>query len=120
MAKAKSETKVEKKVTKKEKVAKQVEEKTDEKKSVLIKPRITEKSVLLQEKSHVYTFNVEKDATKRSVLASVKKQYKVTPLSVRLAAIPSKRKFSRGYWGVKGGGKKAYVYLKKGDKIDVA
>jgi ribosomal protein L23 len=32
--------------------------------------------------------------------------------------IPKKNVFVRGKWGTKGGGKKAYVYLKKGDKIE--
>jgi large subunit ribosomal protein L23 len=91
-----------------------------EKKSVLIKPRITEKAVLGQEKKNAYVFNVETTATKKSVAASVKAQYKVSPIMIRLVAIPSKKKFFRGAWGTKGGGKKAYVYLKKGDKIDVA
>ena len=98
-------------------------EKTDkkvEKRSALVKPRITEKAVLKQEKEGVYAFNVEKDATKKTVIASVKAKYKVTPVTVRLLAIPAKRKYFRGAWGTKGGGKKAYVYLKKGDKIDVA
>jgi ribosomal protein L23 len=36
-----------------------------------------------------------------------------------LLALPTKKKFFRGHWGVRGGGKKAYVYLKKGDKIDI-
>jgi len=91
-----------------------------EKKSVLIKPRVTEKVVLKQEKDGVYAFNVEKFATKKSVSASVKAAYKVSPIRVHLIAIPAKKKFFRGAWGTKGGGKKAYVYLKKGDKIDVA
>lgn len=95
-------------------------EKAPQKKSVLLKPRVTEKAVLQQEKKNVYAFNVEKDATKKSIIASVKAAYKVMPLSVRMVSIPAKRKFFRGAWGTKGGGKKAYVYLKKGDKIDVA
>jgi large subunit ribosomal protein L23 len=95
-------------------------EKKVEKKSVLLKPRITEKSVLGQEKKNAYVFNVERFATKKSVSASVKAAYKVTPIMIRLVTVPSKKKFFRGAWGTKGGGKKAYVYLKKGDKIDVA
>lgn len=97
-----------------------VTEKKVEKKSALIKARITEKSVLSQEKRNIYTFNVEKDATKSQVITSVKATYKVTPLDVRMVTIPKKQKFFRGAWGTRGGGKKAYVYLKKGDKIDVA
>lgn len=95
-------------------------EKKIEKRSVLVKPRITEKAVLKQEKEGVYAFNVDKSATKRSVIDSVKTKYKVTPVTVRLLAVPAKRKYFRNAWGTKGGGKKAYVYLKKGDKIDVA
>lgn len=89
-------------------------------KPVLIKPRMTEKAVLKQEKQKVYTFNVEKEATKKSIKDAIKATYKVTPMKVRTLAVSSKKKFVRGKWGVKGGGKKAYVYLKSGDKIDVA
>ncbi|MEK7194299.1 MAG: 50S ribosomal protein L23 [Patescibacteria group bacterium] len=91
-----------------------------ERKSVLVSPRMTEKSVLQQESKGIYTFNVERDATKKSIMACVKLEYKVTPVMIRMVTVPSKQKFSRGKWGVKGGGKKAYVYLKKGDKINVA
>lgn len=95
-------------------------EKKITKKSVLLSPRVTEKAVLSQEKKNVYAFNVETEATKSQVIASVKAAYKVTPLDVRMVRVPKKKKFFRGAWGTKGGGKKAYVYLKKGDKIDVA
>lgn len=90
-----------------------------EKKSVIQKVRMTEKSALLQAAKNVYVFNVEKEATRRSVSASIKKEYKVTPLKVRLAGVPKKKVFYRGKPGVKGGGKKAYVYLKKGDTLAV-
>lgn len=108
----------EKKVIKK---VKKVDEKKEEKSlSVLISPRMTEKAVLAQEKRGVYVFNVERDATKSQIIGSVKAVYKVTPIRVNTAQVVSKEKFVRGKWGTKGGGKKAYVYLKKGDKIDIA
>lgn len=87
--------------------------------TVLLRPRITEKAALKADSSNVYVFEVTKDATKKSVKASVKDAYKVTPMKVNLLAIPRKEVFRRGKSGVKGGGKKAYVYLKKGDKIDI-
>lgn len=96
------------------------QEKKEEKKSVLIKPRITEKSALQQDKRGVYAFNVERDATKKSIIASIKAEYKVTPVRVHMVTVPSKRKVVRGKWGIKGGGKKAYIKLKKGDKINIA
>jgi large subunit ribosomal protein L23 len=87
--------------------------------NVLIRPRVTEKAAIAAERRNVYSFEVAKDATHSSVIASIRDAYKVTPIKVRLLAIPKKRVFVRGNWGTKGGGKKAYVYLKKGDKIEV-
>ena len=87
--------------------------------NVLLRPRITEKAAIGADKSGVYVFEVMKKATKKSIMASVKAAYKVTPAKVRVATIPDKAVFVRGKHGVKRGGKKAYVYLKKGDKIEL-
>ena len=75
--------------------------------------------MIRKERQNVYVFNVSKDATKSTIIASIKHAYKVTPESIRLLAVPKKRVFVRGKHGVKSGGKKAYIYLKKGDKIEV-
>jgi large subunit ribosomal protein L23 len=82
--------------------------------------RITEKATMHSEQS-VYTFNVAENATKRDIMAAVKKLYSVTPRKVRVATIPSKikRSMRTGRTGVKTGGKKAYVYLKKGETINI-
>jgi ribosomal protein L23 len=58
-------------------------------------------------------------ATKKSISASIHDAYGVKPEKVHVATLPSKRVFVRGKRGIKRGGKKAYVYLKKGDKIEV-
>jgi large subunit ribosomal protein L23 len=87
--------------------------------NVLLRPRITEKAVLGADKSNVYVFEVTSDATKKSISASVQAVYGVKAVKVRVAPIPAKQVFVRGKKGVKSGGKKAYVYLKKGDKIEV-
>jgi len=87
--------------------------------NVLVKPRITEKAAIGADQSNVYVFEVSKDSTKASISASIKAVYGVTPEKVRVAGIPAKRVFVRGKHGVKTGGKKAYVYLKKGDKIEL-
>lgn len=81
---------------------------------------MTEKSVLMQESRGVYAFNVEKGATKISIAKDIKAKYKVTPESIRLVAVPGKEKRFNGRVGTRSSGRKAYVYLKKGDKIDVA
>ena len=87
--------------------------------SAIIGPRITEKATLVSEKGLAYVFNVEKSATKGTVAKAVADLYKVNPVKVRIARVPSKQVFSRGKWGVKKGGKKAYVYLKAGEKIEI-
>ena len=87
--------------------------------NVLRGPRITEKAALGADKAGVYVFEVAKNATKKSISDSVHESYKVTPVKVRVAGIPARKVFVRGKMGVKKGGRKAYVYLKKGDKIEV-
>lgn len=87
--------------------------------NVLLRPRITEKAALSADRAGVYVFEVMDKATKKSIAASVKATYKVTPVKVRVAKIAPKAVFVRGKRGVKKGGKKAYVYLKKGDKIEL-
>ena len=88
---------------------------------ILRHARITEKATMHSEQS-VYTFNVSENATKKDIAAAVKKLYSVTPRMVRVVPVSSKTKRSMrtGKTGVKGGGKKAYVYLKAGDTIEVA
>jgi len=53
---------------------------------------------------------------------AVKELYKVTPRKITIATIPHKsvRSARTGKVGVKGGGKKAYVYLNKGETIAIA
>ncbi|HVU79849.1 MAG TPA: 50S ribosomal protein L23 [Candidatus Paceibacterota bacterium] len=84
-------------------------------------PRITEKAAYMAEKG-VYVFNVSLDATRREVADAVQAVFKVTPRSVRLTAVPKKSVQTRGTnrWGSTRGGKKAYVYLKKGDTLEIA
>lgn len=87
--------------------------------SVLVRPRITEKAALKADKENVYVFEVTKNSTKKQIAAAIKDTYKKTPLSIRMVTIPTKPTFIRGKAGTKGGGKKAYVYMKKGDKIEI-
>jgi large subunit ribosomal protein L23 len=83
----------------------------------IIKPRVTEKAGLLAEKG-VYTFDVAMRSNAQQIAQEVRKVYKVTPVKVSVAAVPSKAMFVRGRKGSTVAGKKAYVYLKKGDKIE--
>lgn len=82
-------------------------------------PRITEKATMLSEKN-AYTFEVTKDATKAGVAHEVKTRYNVTPVKVNITTAPAKKVFLKGKRGMKPGVKKAVVYLKKGDSIQIA
>jgi len=88
---------------------------------IIISPRVTEKGAYLAE-AGAYAFNVAKNANKKSIADAIKEIYKVSPRKVTLLAIPRKRVMTRGTnrMGQTAGGKKAYVFLKKGDKIDLA
>lgn len=88
---------------------------------VLRNPRITEKATT-HSTLGVYTFDVAENATKRSVSQAISALYKVTPRKVRIVPVPSKIKRSvrTGARGVSRGGRKAYVYLKKGETITIA
>ena|SRR3989338_5300213 len=85
---------------------------------VLISPRITEKA-----SSHmalgVYAFDIDPDATKQSIAHAIYALYNVRPRAVRVVTIPKKvkRNSRTGKRGMTGGGKKAYIYLKKGETI---
>lgn len=88
--------------------------------ALLTRPRITEKATASALGS-VYVFDVAGNATKRDIIAAVIALYKVTPRKVAIAAIPKKsvRSMRTGIRGTKGGGKKAYVYLAKGETISI-
>lgn len=86
--------------------------------AVIVRPRVTEKATMSAE-SGVYVFEVSKNSTKTQIAKAVANMYKVTPTKVRVVNLPAKSVFIRGKWGTKSPIKKAYVYLKKGDKIEI-
>jgi large subunit ribosomal protein L23 len=88
---------------------------------VLKHVRITEKASMHSEQG-VYTFNVATSVTKRDIKQAVLALYKVTPRLVRVLNVPTKvrRNARTGKTGVTAGGKKAYVYLKKGETLTLA
>mgnify|MGYP000695600408 CR=1 FL=1 len=88
--------------------------------SVIVRPRMTEKSVGMSEQN-VYTFVVKSSATKFQVRDAVKALYNVTPVKINTVnKKPAKRMVgSRNRVKHVAGLKKAYVYLKKGDTINI-
>lgn len=86
---------------------------------IIIKPHITEKSNFLNEIG-AYVFKVFDDSNKIMITSAIKELYKVKPVKVNIVNIPSSSIFLRGKRGIKPGFKKAIVYLKKGEKIEIA
>ncbi len=85
---------------------------------LIIRPRITEKSTALSERN-AYVFDVSQRATKNEIKKAIVTLYKVTPLKIAVSVMRAKNVFKRGKKGKTAGGKKAVVYLKKGDKITI-
>ncbi|MDB5260024.1 MAG: rplW [Candidatus Nomurabacteria bacterium] len=88
-------------------------------KKLIISPRITEKASA-QSSANAYTFVVEKNANKKDLMEEIKKQYKVTPKAINITNLPRRSTFIRGRKGFTTGIKKAIVFLKKGDTINLS
>lgn len=88
---------------------------------ILKHPRITEKGAYLSA-AGAYVFNVNEASNKYEIAHAVQEIFGVTPRKVTIVRIPRKRVTTRGSrrLGQTAGGKKAYVYLKKGETIDLA
>ncbi len=81
-------------------------------------PRITEKASRVAEQN-VYVFNIDPAASKKAVAFAIEARYNVVPLRVRTVNMKRKQVVSRGKKGMVGGGKKAYIYLKAGQTIQL-
>ena len=88
--------------------------------AVIVKPRITEKAAILTDKN-VYTFEIKKGASKYDVRDAIKALYNVTPVKVHIVNKQPRHSMSRmrGRDMMESGLRKAYVYLKKGDRIEL-
>lgn len=84
---------------------------------VIKQPRVTEKSTAMAERN-VYVFDVDPRANKSTIKAAVQELFNVTPRKVNTVPVRSERVFIRGIRGKTTRGKKAYVYLREGDRID--
>jgi large subunit ribosomal protein L23 len=84
--------------------------------AVVLKPVITEKSMRLAANG-TYMFNVNMDANKLRIAKAVKEQFKVDVTQVRIAVIKGKVKRLKGIVGKRKDIKRAFVTVKKGQKI---
>jgi large subunit ribosomal protein L23 len=83
----------------------------------IMHPRITEKASTVSGQN-VYTFDVSPRTNKTEIKKAIFEIYKVRPTKVNVLSVPRKHVFTKGKQGVRGGGRKALVYLKEGDKIE--
>jgi len=88
---------------------------------VILAPLITEKSTYLSERN-VFVFRVASKANKVMIKKAIKELYGFDTRKIGMISAPSKPRFTRrgGRPGSRSGFKKAVVYLKEGDKIDLA
>ncbi|MDO8591393.1 MAG: 50S ribosomal protein L23 [bacterium] len=91
-------------------------------KTLLLKPRLSEKAYGLSEKGNTYVFDVPITANRHTVGDAVASQYKVGVVSVRIAStarkpVRSQVKRGRNISTSRSGVRKAYVTLVSGDKL---
>jgi large subunit ribosomal protein L23 len=85
---------------------------------ILGAPRITEKAAMGTSEG-VYTFNVPLSVNKIQVKQAVKALYNVEPVKVNIVRQRPTEKRFRGRKGTAKAYKKALVYLKEGDSIEL-
>ncbi len=91
--------------------------------TMTIKPRMSEKAYTSSQ-TNTYVFDVPLNASKAAIIAAIKAQFGVNAEDARMVVVKGKkkqsyRKGSRPAAGSRSDFKKAYVRLKKGDKIAI-
>ena len=84
---------------------------------VIRRPLLTEKSTLLKESQQTLVFEVHRDATKPEIKKAVETLFGVKVQEVRVANVHGKVKRQGRFVGRRPDWKKAYVVLKKGEKM---
>ncbi|WP_428897098.1 large subunit ribosomal protein L23 [Parelusimicrobium proximum] len=87
--------------------------------SIIKKPLLTEKGLILRDTENKYSFVVSKTASKGDIAAAVEKIWGVNVTKVTTCAIKGKMHRMGRFEGKRADYKKAVVTLKQGEKIDV-
>ena len=85
--------------------------------NVIRRPLITEKGLTAKETAETLVFDVAPAATKTEVKQAVEALFKVKVAAVRTSNVLGKERRRGKYAGFKPDWKKAYVRLKKGEKM---
>ena len=86
---------------------------------ILKKPHLSEKTTHLKDNHSAYVFVVDSFANKKTVAQEIKRLYKVEVVNVRIVNLPKKPKNLGRTKGFSSGFKKAIVYLKPGQAINI-
>ena len=84
---------------------------------VIQRPLVTEKGVAKKDNERTLCFQVNAEANKTQVKAAVEKLFKVKVDEVRTATFEGKLRRRGRFAGYRSDWKKAYVTLKKGEKV---
>ena len=84
---------------------------------ILLRPLVTEKSMLARENHNQFVFKVNPAATKLEIARAVEKAFSVKVVEVRTVNVPGKKKRRGRLLGRKPDWKKAIVRLAAGDGI---
>lgn len=85
---------------------------------VIVNPLLTERGTLLKEKYNKVMFKVARSANKIEIKKAVEEIFKVKVDCVTTANYKGKKKRLGKFEGKRPGWKKAFVTLKKGEKLD--
>ena len=87
--------------------------------SILLEPKVTEKSSMIGELNNQYVFKVSKNATKPEIKKAVELMFEGAEVeSVQITNVKGKRKIFKRLPGQRANWKKAYIKLKPGFDID--
>jgi large subunit ribosomal protein L23 len=84
---------------------------------VIRRPLVTEKSTTLKETQQTLVFEVHRDATKPEIKKAVEALFETKVADVRVARVHGKVKRQGRHMGKRPDWKKAFVVLKKGEKM---
>jgi len=85
--------------------------------NVVVRPVITEKGLTLKENEQTLCFEVTDSASKRQIQEAIERIFKVKVQHVRTMTVPGKMRRRGRYTGYRPDWKKAYVTLRKGEKM---
>lgn len=93
-------------------------------KTMIVRPRLSEKAYANSQALHSYVFVVPTDANKQTVADAVAMQFGVTVTSVNITNVKGKvkrttRKNGRSVHGARSDIKKAFVTIKQGENIPI-